>query len=505
MKASKFFLSFLIAVGMVGCINDAEVEVEGGSVTPPISGNGKGIVFSFVVPNSSVSSRTVEDSGIHELGSPDEYKINNVRLYLFYSDSKNIAKSFPVTVGTANTSNETVTYTSSDKFAIDPGTYDVYAVANRSTAINAPSVQALLSHIDSESYANGSITSVDKGLIMTNRGTANQNVQILKVEGSDTNTNVTIKLERAVAKLMLAKKQNSFLLTDDNGNTYASVNLSNYRYFNLSKKFYSFRHVATLQDGTDDTYLKEPTFTISANYFGEIPGTNGYVIDPYFFKKTVAGAKDFTNQDGYYAQPFCENAPSNISSVLPNAEDNPTSIYCLENCMYRPAQKRDYTTGIVFKASMSIPTERTFNEEGDNVIAHDQSKLYYFNYNFYTSLKAVHDIGQANVPENEEDLTDEILKKYGIKIFNKTDDGSFNCYYNYMILHQPLNGATMGVMEFGIVRNNIYSVMITNVEGLGTGKPDVDPGVDDKYKAYLTVDFELFPWIVRGQEGSLGD
>lgn len=503
MKVNKFFFSFLIAAGMVGCINDAEVE--DGSVTPPISENGKGIVFSFVVPNSSASSRSAEDSGIHDQGSSDEYKINNVRLYLFYSDSKNIAKSFPVTVGTADTSNETVTYTSSDKFTIDQGTYDVYAVANRSAAINAPSVQALLSHIDSESYASGSITSADKGLIMTNRGTANQNVQIIKVAGSDTNTKVTIKLERVVAKLMLAKKLNSFPLTDDNGGIYASVNLSNYRYFNLSKKFYSFRHVATLQDGTDDTYLKEPTFAITADYFGEIPGTNGYAVDPYFFKKTVAGAGNFTNQDGYYAQPFFENAPLNITSVLPNAEDNPTSIYCLENCMYRPAQKRDYTTGIVFKASMNIPTARTFNETGQNVVANDQSKLYYFNYNFYTSLKAVHDIGLANVPENENDLTDEILKKYGIKIFNKTSDGSFACYYNYMILHQPLNGGTMGVMEFGIVRNNIYSVMITNVEGLGTGKPDVDPGVDDKYKAYLTVDFEIYPWIVRGQDGSLGD
>lgn len=503
MRAIKIFLSFLLAAGMAGCINDAEVE--DGSVTPPISENGKGIVFSFVVPNSSANSRSAEDSGIHDQGSADEYKISNVRLYLFYSDSKNIAKSFPVTVGAANTSNETVTYTSSDKFAIDPGTYDVYAVANRSTAINASTVQALLSHIDSQSYGSGSIASAGNGLIMTNRGTANQNIQILKAEGSDTDTKVTIKLERVVAKLVLAKKLNSFPLTDDNGDTYASVNLSNYRYFNLSKKFYSFRHVATLQNGTDDTYLKEPTYAITADYFGEIPGTNGYAIDPYFFKKTVAGAGSFTNQDGYYAQPFCENAPSNITSVLSDADGKPTSIYCLENCMYRPAQKRDYTTGIVFKASMSIPDTRTFNEEGKNVVANDQSKLYYFNYNFYTSLKAVHDIGLANVPENENDLTDEILKQYGIKIFNKTNDGSFACYYNYMILHQPLNGGTMGVMEFGIVRNNIYSVMITNVEGLGTGKPDVDPGVDDKYKAYLTVDFEIYPWIVRDQNGSLGD
>lgn len=498
MKTNKIFLSFLFAAAMTGCINDADIDTD--QNTPPVVQKG-GVVFSFVVPNST-SGRSVEDSGIYQQGSPDEYKLNNVRIYLFNSATKNIVKSFNVTVGTADTSSDVVKYVSPDKFSIDPGTYDLYAIANRTTAINAPTVDVLLSNIDSESYGTGSIASAEKGLIMSNRGTANQNIQITQPATSDQTTNVTVRMERAVAKLMLSKAKENYELTDNDGSVYATINLSNYRYFNLSKKFYTFRHVATIQDGNDDTNLIEPTYTVTPEFFGDVPSVNGYVIDPYFFKKTVAGAADFVNPDNYYAQPFYQNAPENITSVLSKAGEY-TSIYCLENNMYRPAQKRDYTTGIVFKGSMSVPTSRTFNEKGENVVANEQNKLFYFNYNFYTSLKAVHDIGKANVPENESDLTPEMQKKYGIKIFTKSSDGSFDCYYNYLIQHEKNTGYTMGVMEFSIVRNNIYKVNITSVDGLGTGTPDVEPGVDDKYKAYLTVDFDIYPWYVREDDGKL--
>ena len=44
--------------------------------------------------------------------------------------------------------------------------------------------------------------------------------------------------------------------------------------------------------------------------------------------------------------------------------------------------------------------------------------------------------------------------------------------------------------------------MITNVNDLGTGIPDVDPG-DIESDAYLSVDFSVLPWNIRYQEGEL--
>lgn len=494
MKNKIFFMSLLLAAGMTACINDADVEGPD-SNNPPMVENGGNVSFKFIVPNSSASNRSAEDSGIYDQGSPQEYALNSVRLYLFYSESKNIYKSFNVSVGNQDASNTTVTYTSSDQIKVDPGTYDIYAIANRPTTLNASTVQGLLNHIDRDTYSNE--ISVSDGLMMTNRGTANLGVNIAAPSESDLTTHVTINLERVMAKLILSRSKDKYPLLDDNNQEYASVSLTNFRYFNLSKWFYTFRHVATIQDGNDDTYLHEPEYTITDSYFGAIPSTNGYAIDPYFFKKTVAGAASFTNPDGYYAQPFRENSAQNITGSMPSVGGTPATLYCLENCMYRPAQKRDYTTGIVFKANIDVRDNRIFNEAGDPVKPDEQSRLYYFNYNFYTSLKAVHDIGKANVPENESDLTPEIMAKYGLSIFEKNSNGSFDCYYNYLIQHEPSASATMGVMEFGIVRNNIYRVNIANINGLGSGTPDVEPGIDDKYKAYLTVDFAIYPWIVR--------
>lgn len=494
MKTKKIFMSLLLTAAMTACINDADVESPNSSNPPVVEGGGN-MNFKFIVPNSAGNGRSAEDSGIYDQGTSDEYALNNVRLYLFRSDTKNLYRSFNVKVGSANASDLTVTYTSSEQIKVDPGTYDIYAIANRPSTLAPSTVQDLLSDIDRSSYPNGSLSSAANGLIMSNRGTSNLAVNIADPSKQDEKAYVTINLERAVAKLMLTRTKNEYELLDDEDKMYASVSLTNYRYFNLSKWFYTFRHVATLQDGSDDTHLVEPNYTISDSYFGAIPMQNGYAIDPYFFNKTVAGAGSFTNQDGYYAQPFRENTNENITSSMPTPGGY-ASIYCLENCMYRPAQKRDYTTGIVFKANLNIPASRTFNEAGVNVNPNEQDKLYYFNYNFYTSLKAVHDIGKANIP-SEDNPTQETLEKYSINLYEKNSSGSYDCYYNYLIQHEPSSSAAMGVMEFGIVRNNIYKVSIANINGLGSGKPDIKPDVDDKYKAYLNVDFAIYPWIVR--------
>lgn len=513
MKNKKIFMSLLLAASLTACINDADVDGGSEFITPPVVENGGNTNFRFVVPSTSSSGRSVEDSGNHELGSPAEYAINNIRLYLFYAESKNIYKTFNVNVGNPSTDNNTVTYTSTDEIKLDPGTYDIYAIANRPTPPNAPTVDALLKDID-YSFTDGkpALTSETGGqkLIMTNRGTANLGVTITAPTESNTSTNITIRLERAVAKLMLTRTKDNYDLYDSDNNKFASVSLTNFRYFNLSRWFYTFRHVATLQRSDDennrDKYLVEPAYTVTDSYFGDIPSTNGYAIDPYFFQKTAAGAESFTNSDGYYAQFRSENSAENINSSMPGVGTY-ASIYCLENCTYHTSQKRVYSTGIVFKANINIPASRTFsfgpNGEKINVDPNQQSKLYYFNYNFYTSLKAAHDFGGANVPAEENASTD--WNKYGMAVYEKNGSGSYDCYYEYMIQHEPSSSKLMEPMEFGVVRNNIYRVSINNITDLGPGTPDF-PEIDDKYKAYLTVDFDIYPWILRDDNnGTLGD
>ena len=173
--------------------------------------------------------------------------------------------------------------------------------------------------------------------------------------------------------------------------------------------------------------------------------------------------------------------------------------------MFRPAQLNTYPTGVMFKASLDIATDRVFNESGETVSnpSNWPTNLFYFNYNFYTSVNAIRKLALNNLPGDITDnSTTEELAKYSIKRFKKTEN--YACYYNYWIKHEDNNNDTeMGVMEFGIVRNNIYRLSVNKVAGLGSGEPFIEPEQPDEYKAELNINIDVFPWAVRNQDVEL--
>lgn len=75
------------------------------------------------------------------------------------------------------------------------------------------------------------------------------------------------------------------------------------------------------------------------------------------------------------------------------------------------------------------------------------------------------------------------------------------CYYPYWIRHAN-NGDnnTMGIMEFCIVRNNVYRLNVTGIDGLGMADPfdsadKPDEGEEEGY--YLKVELYVHDWVVR--------
>lgn len=78
------------------------------------------------------------------------------------------------------------------------------------------------------------------------------------------------------------------------------------------------------------------------------------------------------------------------------------------------------------------------------------------------------------------------------------------CYYPYWIRHAN-NGddKTMGIMEFCIVRNNVYRLNVTGIDGLGMADPfdstdKPDEGEEEGY--YLKVELYVHDWVVRENE-----
>lgn len=98
-----------------------------------------------------------------------------------------------------------------------------------------------------------------------------------------------------------------------------------------------------------------------------------------------------------------------------------------------------------------------------------------------------------------------LMKNYNIAYYKANDNGA-ECYYKYWIKHEPNTGDDPGVMEFGIVRNNVYQLDVTAVNDLGDplpftpGKDDPEDPVKEK-DVYIVVNLYVKNWVVRSNSG----
>ena len=481
----------LSGVFLCGCSQRDDIEVtDDNAVETQAQAT---VVFRLQTNTSStVATRSAEDSYNHVQGTADEYKVNSARVYLFDAPTKLFVKSILLTNVTRIGSdvNGNIMY-ETERVSVPQGTYDIFATANTDRQISKKTETEFLADIDSVTYVRGCVDDISNGIVMTNRASENTEVVIANNQNTNNENVVNITLERVLARLDIAKGGESFQMTEDNGRLYATVTLDGYYIVNLPKYYYSYRHTAVL------TSMIEPSWSISEN-FGNVKDVNGYVIDPYFFKKDIDASR-FTNADKYYEHFFGDYSNPNAvawTAFKPVAETPQyNTAYCLENCTLAPAQKNGYSTGVIFRARLE-PAGNVYTLGADGLeLVTDKNKypevLYYYNYQFYASAEALAAaLGVTSV-------SGENLDVYQARKFEKGDDG-YRCYYTYWIRHlDNFKPTSMGVMEFAVVRNNLYRMLVTNVSGLGYQEPPVDPDTPDEGETYLKVVINVKPWIVR--------
>ena len=493
MNPTKIVCALLFA-GAVVCGCSQNEDIEPADVNHSAQHDGANVVFRLQTnAAATTATRSAEDSYNHVQGTPDEYKVNNARVYLFDAPTKLFVKSILLSSLTrvGSDANGNVIY-ETEKVLVPQGTYDVFVTANTDRTINKDNEDEFLADIDSLTYVRGQINDISRGVVMTNRASENAGTVITSTQ--DTNENViSVTLERVLARIDIAKGRQAFQLTDANSKRYATVTLDGHYLVNLPKYYYSYRHTAVLAS------MDEPAWSIG-EHFGSVKDVNGYVIDPYFFKKTI-DASAFTNKDKYYENYFGDYSNPNAvtwTAFMPDADGAPqyNTTYCLENCSLAPAQKNGYSTGVIFRATLE-PYNNVYRlaADGNLQLVTDKNSypevLYYYNYNFYDSAEALAAaIGVTSVTADNLDF-------YQARKFEKTDDG-YRCYYTYWIRHLDNYKATsMGVMEFAVVRNNLYRILVTNVSGLGEPEVPVIPDTPDEGETYLKVVLNVKPWIVR--------
>lgn len=102
------------------------------------------------------------------------------------------------------------------------------------------------------------------------------------------------------------------------------------------------------------------------------------------------------------------------------------------------------------------------------------------------------------------EVREELKENYNIAYY---DEGK--CYYKYWIKHEPLpeGDDRLGVMEFAIVRNNVYQLAVEGVSGLGDplpftpGEDDPNDPVKEEEEVQILVRLYVRNWVVRNNSG----
>ena len=426
-----------------------------------------------------------------EVGLDKENTISTVDIALVGPSSTVVAAN--VTPTAANASTYVAKFDTKDLVA--GTTYKVYIYANCS----APETF----DVNAVSKASVAEMTADNKFWMTNAYAA-KDVELPGNLAAYTQPNTPFNLgshtiERSMARFDYKAK--------NTGNVYdmgagLSLTLTDAALINQSKAHYVFRRVTT--SDTDNTPV-----------VGGIETPNNWVVDTDWKSKTKAG---------FDAQ---LEAPANwswtsLSSLT--ADDNYNDnykiwCYAKENTVPSiDAQKHDVSTGVVFKAEITA---------GENASAEVKAalasgkRIYVFNNKLYgtwadvktaavagtdANLQAAYNQAAAGLEADVEPAA-AAAAAAGFTGYSAVD-GKYYTYYYYWNRHNdnrdPYN---MGIMEFAVVRNNVYKLCVDSISKFGhpdpTNPTDPDPDPvkpnvpDESVNYYFTVTVKVLPWTVR--------
>lgn len=506
----------------------------------------------IAVPNGVAETRAgttadTDDDNTTEAGSEDEYKVKTANLYLFpggmgssfgSAKLKEIISINQFTQMTASTADAKTIAWTSKKTALTPGDYRIYIVVNGTvngvdnTSKNSLTEADFLAKTTAD--ATGVIAAVpEAGLVMASRSPKSDNMNTLpyiaQTITKDPEQTIAATVERMMGKITVtagganvasaANVYTSFSSTVTAISNITNITLKGYYVVNARKEGYYFRHVD--KESTATNPLTE------ANY-GNSTTSLPYVVDPKTYSKTYSGTP--AALAGSYADWYLQGSGAfgllsfgsfgGTYTAMPGyssaAAETKVAAYCYENTMLKDKQKNGYTTGIVFKAEIA-PSKMMQKKAGSSGVEENStftsmSEIFYHSGIFYKDIAALKEAGVLladGTTSSSASGAPADLKKNDVQCFKKgSADGKFVCYYPYWIKHIPSENTAEDVMEFGIVRNNVYKVTVTGIQGVGkdgvTEDIITDTETDDPTTVLLNVKLSIKPWTVRTNSAVLG-
>ncbi len=559
-KSWSKILAGALCFALAACNNDDIATVNDGDVE-----NGVYMRFRLELPQKTRSVTDSEagddyvtsDGGI-EIGTDNENKVTKgVLVVLTTPDRKFVASSYVnVSDGTEGDAASTYTMGLSETalrgqagkevlvYAFCNPTDDLIEKANKFNSgelLTVGNATCKLSNAENIEICTGGKFLMANAVLLSN--TLPDSFSGCKTKESAYNLG-TVKVERAVARFDYKQGPSDsengdratatyHVLKNSEGKTMIQVQLTDVALLNMSKEFYYLRRTCK-QDGSGNAdYMK---FDLCG-----LETTNNYVVD-YDFKDKISytGSEDLTGNFFYNLGRFTDNGwisgqldnnsewkwvkLTEITNKGENNSDNwqdaPAGIdktgyrvwrYVTENTIPSPRrQMNGISTGIVFKGHI-IATD---NNPDVRVAMEQREPLYVYNNALYirsmfaglsenTAVKNAYNAVMAAAGNGEP--TDKMWTDHGFTIYTPNSNNEYEVLYYYWNRHNN-NGmpAEMGIMEFAVVRNNVYKLCVDKISILGhptdPGKdPDpVDPNEpDENSDVYFKVSVQVLPWVVR--------
>lgn len=536
MKIKSLILAMAACAGLFSaCSNELTDEANGGNETTTDLKDAYASV-SFVMPNVA-GTRATDDKGDGvEVGTDSENAFNSVRVLLF-KDGVLLTEYAKLTKDDFKEGKDGnyVTYTTKKPLNVASGIYKVYVVLNPTDHFKVAQNETTLTEFQAmEEYATEGYGEYCRtnNFMMTNADPIVDTEITQKNNTAETAAKVTVHVERVAAKITYEKREDSYNFKDQYGNK-ITVAFDAFKVINTRNSAYNLKRV-----GMDQYNVA----------IGGTEETGKYVIENKWAEKA-------TYKEDVFKSIYSRRATENYVAFRVLDETKPLA-YCMENTMLQNMQLKGYSTGIIFRAKATVEGVET---SGD---------LYRYEGKFYASLVDVAKSADSSWEgkENEEGLNNDILKiktrgeqqtiqdylasindrtilheQFGIDYFV----GGY-CYYTYWLRHANNgNDKEMGIMEFAIVRNNVYRVAINSVGAMGDftsgtvgpkdpTKPEETPEIDnpdpknpnpempgeiapepeptdpvipivptdpdESNETYLNVSVYVNPWIVRNND-----
>ena len=437
--------------------------------------------------NSTRSNPTGgEDGDGREVGINNENNISDVTLFLFESNNDNVLN--------ISTENPTVSSLYISQFRYEGSssndyTYQTYPIEVESITVSANTrVIAVANAGDLSSkgintldglrnfISTDAVVTTNSDIVRYDRfvmSSASLSTFIVEKDGVTLGTyenpaTTSINIQRMAARLDIVPNTTmtdnyyEYGVTDSND----KVRITHITPFNCWKPEsgqYLLKRVSPDSTDVNKKYLEleTPQSGVQTNYVLSLQMANKIA--------TYWGSNEATVK-AWYRNHVTDALTAKAVTATTNTDSNNNNYYILdytqENTMHKDGQLNCYTTGILAQATY-VP-EKVYQADGE--------------------IDANYTVG-GNLW-----LLDG--KFYSVEMTGATKYTNATCYYRYYIRHSNNDVlGEMGVMEYGIVRNNIYRLIINGMGQIGS--PDPEPEDPKDMDEYLNIRIEVKKWAVR--------